>query len=301
MKIKVNRKLLHFSFIIAALLSAAFICGRGQQITPQNTSEPIVTQEVVVSEAPEGEVPPQQETQAVVEPEEPVEVQPEPPEGEVPPEEEVPPDTSQADLIIQNASVTARQSPGEVEVSVVAAKQSNAQITSSFTIIWKPHAQSDEIGCSWDVNANKINQGPVGKSCTYTYPGWGEMHWSAIVDSNNDVVDENNTNNTYTGVVLIQNVQIAPNVAPPFNCTWRVASVPRIIELAWQYNMPADIDGFRIYMAGTSLELTVGKNANQASIQNLDLNTQYHFDVRAFKGNVESAVDMCFVDATTGQ
>jgi len=299
MKRRVPNRLLHFSIIIAALLSAAFICGRGQQITPQNPSEPIVTQEVVVSEAPEGE--------PVVEPEEPVEVQPEPPveeqppEGEVPPEQEVPPEAGQADLIIQNASVTARQSPGEVDVSVVAAKQGDAQVSSSFTIIWKPHAQSDEIGCSWDVNANKINQGPVSKSCTYTYPGWGEMHWSAIVDSDNDVVDENNANNTFTGVVVIQNAQAVTNVEPPFNCTWRVATIPRIIELAWQYNMPADIDGFRIYMAGTSLMLEVPKTANQAAIQNLELSTQYHFDVRAYKGNVESEVDMCSVDATTGQ
>jgi hypothetical protein len=293
MKRKISKRLIHFLIILAALFTAAFICGRGQQITPQSPAEPVeATQEVEISqETPEGEIAPQ----------EPVEVQPEPPEAEQPPEQEVPPDAGQADLIIQNASVTARQNPGEVDVSVVAEKQGNAQVTSSFTIIWKPHAQSNEIGCSWDVNANKINQGPVGKSCQYTYPSFGEMHWSAIVDSNNDVVDENNTNNTYTGVVLIQKVQVAPNVAPPFNCSWRVASVPRIIELTWQYNMPADIDGFRIYMAGTSLELTVGKNANQASIQNLELSTQYHFDVRAFKGNVESAVDMCSVDATTGQ
>ena len=267
--------------IVTAMFSAAFICGRGQQISPQSPSDPeVVTQEVEISEEPlEGEVTPQQE----------------------PPEEEVPPDVGQADLIIQNASVSVSQRPGEVDVSVVAIKQGTAQVTSSFTIIWKPHAKSDEIGCSWDINANKINQGPVTKSCQYTYPGFGEMHWSAIVDATNDVGEAEENNNVITGIVAIQKVQIAPTIAPPTNCSWRVASIPRIIELAWQYTMPADIDGFRIYMAGTSLELVVGKNANQASIPNLELNTQYHFDVRAYKGNVESAADMCSVDATTGQ
>ena len=297
MKTKASKRMLTLLCIVTAMFSAAFICGRGQQISPQSPSDPeVVTQEVEISEEPlEGEVAPQQE------PQEPVEVQPEPPEGEVPPEEEVPPDVGQADLIIQNASVSVSQNPGKVNVSVVAIKQGTAQVTSSFTIIWKPHAKSDEIGCSWDINANKINQGPVTKSCQYTYPGFGEMHWSAIVDATNDVGEAEENNNVITGIVAIQKVQIAPTIAPPTNCSWRVASIPRIIELAWQYTMPADIDGFRIYMAGTSLELVVGKNANQASIPNLELNTQYHFDVRAYKGNVESAANMCSVDATTGQ
>lgn len=280
--------------VFAALVSAAFICGRGQRITPQSPSSTsdsgIATQsQPIIQETSAGEIPtevlPQEEPS-------PVEPAPEnPPQGQ----------GSQADLVISSAAVTPTGSQGEVKVTVNAVKEGNGPVTSSFTIIWKPHAKSDEVGCSWDINAQKINQGYVTKNCTYTYPKHGEMHWSAIIDSENDVGEANENNNAVNGVtIIVKTGQVQP-ILPPQNCTWRVASVPRIIELGWQYAMPADIDGFRIYMGGSSLVLEVGKTANQASIQNLDLNTQYHFDVRAFKGNNESQPDKCSVDATTGQ
>ncbi|MBN1146934.1 MAG: fibronectin type III domain-containing protein [Anaerolineales bacterium] len=90
-------------------------------------------------------------------------------------------------------------------------------------------------------------------------------------------------------------------LAPPTNCEWKAASVPQVIELKWDYASGQDIDGFRVYQGTTSLELELKSNARGASIPNLEPGTQYHFDVRAYKGNTESEVDACFVDATTGQ
>ena len=90
-------------------------------------------------------------------------------------------------------------------------------------------------------------------------------------------------------------------VSPPTNCTWQSASASTIVELEWEHPSTKEIDGFRIYQGTTSLELEVGSNVMWAAIENLEPGTQYHFDVRAIKGSVESVADACFVDATTGQ
>jgi Fibronectin type III domain len=91
----------------------------------------------------------------------------------------------------------------------------------------------------------------------------------------------------------------APN--PPTACKWKVGPDPHHIILTWQYDSPQNIDGFRIYMATTDFVMDVKSNNLTATVKNLDLNVQYHFDVRAYKGASESKVDACFVDATTGQ
>lgn len=91
----------------------------------------------------------------------------------------------------------------------------------------------------------------------------------------------------------------APN--PPTECTWKVGSDPHHIVMSWKYASPQNIDGFRIYMATTDFVMDARANELTATIKNLDLNVQYHFDVRAYKGANESKVDACFVDATTGQ
>jgi hypothetical protein len=247
--------------LIVTLIGSAIFCGRGQPTNPAPPQPP-----------PAGEQPPSGQPAAGV------------------------------DLFASSVTVEPTGNGYEVKVAVSVSKQGDGLVTSGYTARWYPHGKSDALGCSWDFG-NKVNQGEVTKTCTYTYENFGEMHWRAIVDAANDVAETDEENNILKGTTTIAKSggDYVLVLSPPKNCEWNVASVPRDIEIRWQYTAPEDIDGFRIYQGATSLELELDADARFAVMQNLELSTQYHFDVRAYKGARESVVDACFVDATTGQ
>lgn len=287
--------------IVAALSSAAFICGQGRSATPTPTAmpnydaSPTPTAMPVYDESPTP--PPGQEPPAG---EEPPAV--EPPAAEPPPDALPKGATGAVDLVITSATVQSMSVPSEAGITIYAGKKGPGLVTSSFTVRWYPHGKSDEVGCSWDIPADMVNQGDQVVGCTYPYKGHGEMHWRAIMDADDDVEETKEGNNTVNGTLTIPKPsgETTLYLAAPIYCTWNLSSIPKNIEIGWDYS-GSDIDGFRIYQGVTSLELELGPGARGAIIQNLELSTQYHFDVRAFKGNTESAPDACSVDATTGQ
>jgi len=83
----------------------------------------------------------------------------------------------------------------------------------------------------------------------------------------------------------------------PFSCVARATS--NSVTISWFYAREPVRDGFHIYQGTTSLETTTGAEEAIVTIENLEPNIQYHFDVRAFNTAGESAPDACFVDVTT--
>ncbi len=256
--------------MIVVLACASLFCGRGQQ--PEGDVEQ-PQEEVSPPEQPIQEEEPQQEDQA-----------------------------SQVDLLASQTEIVSGDDPNEVRINLAIRNQGSGEVPSDFTVVWYPHGSTDEVGCSWDVSARRINQGQEEVDCAYTYPTHGEMHWRIAVDARNEVGESDEGNNTTEGTVVIQRANEGQEeLTAPTNCSWKLATVPRVIVLSWDYSGPNDIDGFIIYMGTTSVVKWMGINTTETMIPDLELSTQYHFDVRSYKGDQQSAVDACFVDATTGQ
>lgn len=271
--------------IIGALISAAAICGRGQQQAP-------VQQPQAPQQQPGGQQPGQ---------ESPGGQQPgqESPGGQQSPGNDSPGGSGKVDLQFVSVEVTPGDGQGQVLVTVTLAKKGQGQITSSSTVRWYPHAKSDVVGCSWDIAALTSQ---MTTDCNYTYPEYGEMHWQAVLDADNDIQESNEQNNTFKGTVTISKpASGASQIKAPTQCSWKLSTIPRNIVINWNYGDASGIDGFVIYMATTDEVIRVAPGERSVMIPNLALSTQYHFDVRAYKGNVQSAVDVCSVDATTGQ
>lgn len=256
--------------MVVVLFSAAFLCGRGAGVQPGG-GQP-------------GVLPP---TDAPLGPAD----TPDPGGG----------GQAQPDLQVANTTVETTDAPREVRVTVVVRNRSAGSVTSDFTVVWFPHQKEDLVGCSWDISAEQANQGPLTINCRYTYEKNGEMHWHVEVDLENEVAEVDESNNTRNGTVQIQGGGGQVQLTSPTNCQWKLASVPRNITLTWDYSGPANFDGFIIYMGTTSVVKWVGPNTRDVMIGNLELSTQYHFDVRTYKGDQQSPVDACSVDATTGQ
>ncbi|MEW5869268.1 MAG: CARDB domain-containing protein [Chloroflexota bacterium] len=253
--------------VIVALFSAAFLCGRGTGVQPGVLSP---------TDVPAG----------------PVDT---PDLGGGGGGEKVRPDLQVANTTVENTGAQR-----EVRVTVVVRNRNAGTVGSDFTVVWFPHEKTDVVGCSWDISAAQVNQGPVTVNCRYTYDKSGEMHWRVLVDTEDEVGEADETNNERNGVVQIGGGGGQVQLIPPTNCKWKLASVPRNIILTWDYNGPGNIDGFIIYMGTTSMVKRVGPGARDYMVMDLDLDVQYHFDVRTFVGNQETQVDACSVDATTG-
>lgn len=92
-----------------------------------------------------------------------------------------------ADLTITEASVAPNMpgSPQAVQV-VIRVRNEGAASADPFTVTWIPHTGWDVIGCSHDVSGLWPDSEVV-LDCGYTYPEYGEMHWLARVDSENEI------------------------------------------------------------------------------------------------------------------
>ena len=111
--------------------------------------------------------------------------------------------TTQPDLEIREVVTTPNpNNPNRVRVEIRVANNGNAP-TAPFTIRWFPHRSEDVMGCS--VDASGLAAHDSGRArCSYTYPNHGEMHWMAVVDQDNEIVESDDDNNTYTGLVVIE-------------------------------------------------------------------------------------------------
>ena len=168
----------------------------------------------------------------------------------------------------------------------------------AFTVQWYP-MNDGIVGCAWDIGT--LGPGEVSNlSCVYPgYPIAGNFEWGAVVDVEHETGDTNRNNNRGSGNITIRpaDVEVEPPLAP-VNC--RVVTAARnFIYIEWDVQGQAEQEGFRVYQAVSSLETVVGEIERGASVENLEPNTQYHFDVRAYRENQESAPNTCAVDATT--
>ena len=168
----------------------------------------------------------------------------------------------------------------------------------AFTVHWYP-MNDGIVGCSWDVGA--LAPGDTANlNCVYPgYPAAGSFQWAAAADVESEIGDINQNNNRRSGDITIRpaDVEVEPLLAP-VNCRV-VTAAASFIYIEWDVQGQAEQEGFRVYQAVSSLETVVGTQDRGASVENLEPNTQYHFDVRAYRGNQESPPDVCAVDATT--
>ncbi len=228
-------------------------------------------------------------------------VQPQPGVETTEPVEEPPQSSGQPNLEAQ-AAVTPTGSGSEVRVEVSVRNGGGGTVAAPFTVRWLPDSRTEEVGCSWDIQANRINQGTVRKSCTYTYSRGGGWQWRVVVDAEDEIAETDEADNLVRGQVQVSGGGGGSGpLSAPQNCRWRVASVPVVIVLEWDYPQGEAVDGFVVYMATTDEQVRVAGDQRQAVVSNLAPATQYHFDVRAVRGGQVSAVDACQVDATTGQ
>ncbi|CAG0944324.1 hypothetical protein ANRL1_01683 [Anaerolineae bacterium] len=187
-----TRVLILLMFVLIALLSNVACRGREQAPVPapaqptmgQSQPQPTPAQNLV---SPTSNQPTAQ-----------------PPAGKAPTAAPTSP-SSQADLVIADATVALTNNPNQVQIHIVARKQGNAAITAAFTIRWHPHQKDKtQVGCSQDFY--NLTQTEWVVDCSYTYPAneRGEMHWVAVVDAENDVKNESNENNNEkTGTITI--------------------------------------------------------------------------------------------------
>ena len=110
------------------------------------------------------------------------------------------------DVRIPAASVTVPDParPSTVKVEITVGNPSDVA-AGAFTVRWYPHHASGVIGCSKDI-PQLAAHGRGTFRCNYTYPAGerGTMHWKAVADSDNDIAESNENNNTETGTVVIQ-------------------------------------------------------------------------------------------------
>ena len=111
------------------------------------------------------------------------------------------------DLRIAEASVQVLDpaQPARVRVEIAV---SNAGDTDAgpFVMRWYPHQASNEIGCSIEVPGLGANKRGTAR-CSYTYVGTGEMHWRAVVDEENEIVEDNESDNEQSGTIVIGGAQ----------------------------------------------------------------------------------------------
>jgi len=179
---------------------------------------------------------------------------------------------------------------------IVQVRNAGSSDAGASTVVWISH--QGIIACSWDINL------PAGEtvdlSCQFPgYPQAGNVEWEVRVDTENEVAESNEGNNLRGNGIT---VQAPPNAEPPpapFNCVAAPVS-PTEVRISWMMEA-VQIDGFHIYQGVTSLESTAGAGELVVTLGNLAPNTGYHFDVRAFRGGMESDADACAVDVVTLQ
>jgi hypothetical protein len=114
-----------------------------------------------------------------------------------------PPDNAQPDLVFGTVSVYAPMptEPRIVRVQMDVRNDGTAP-AGAFTVRWYPDERSDEVGYSHDMSLS-ANMG-VSLDFSYTYSGFGDMNWRAVVDADNDITNEaDEGNNEARGTVHI--------------------------------------------------------------------------------------------------
>ena len=232
------------------------------------------------------------------------------PGGQQPSGQQQPPAGAKPDLIVSEATVTPTGNPGEVRIHLVGRNQ-GGPISAAFTVRWHPHEKDKtQVGCSQDFY--NLDQTEWVVDCTYAYPVniWGDMHWVAVVDAENDVKNESNeTNNEMKGTINIPKAGSQPSGgqppsggeqpsggqpsggqtgAPTAPTNLRVTSTTKTTaRLAWD-DKSNNEDGFEINFPGKQNPKT-GANETQWEITGLKCASPYNFKVRAFNAAGNSA------------
>ncbi len=195
------------------------------------------------------------------------------------------------------AVVKPTEDRGEVRVEAVVTNGGGGKITAPFTIRWYPYQTSGEIGCSWEVSAEAINQGPVSVGCNYTYQLAGKIPWRMVIDGQNGAVETTKADNVVRGSVEIQvSEDDLMALKAPRNCLWKATQMPGTVRLEWEFPFDMDVDGFVVYLGHTDEVQRLGADQRLALVPRLEPGQGYHFDVRSVSSGVESRVDACQVD-----
>jgi hypothetical protein len=198
------------------------------------------------------------------------------------------------DVVITGVSVNNAESPGKVNVTVGVANAALGTPTSSFTVRWYPHAKSDIVGCSWDLEAYQIppTHAVATVQCDYIYKEHGTMHYLTIVDADNDIVETDEGNNSVKGDITIQKPPTPFVVPSPSNC-----GVKRIdttnASIMWDFPTSPLVDGFCIYRNDGSQITCVDRSKHSLAYNVSKEASTLFFDVRAYIGSVESPPNVC--------
>ncbi len=183
----------------------------------------------------------------------------------------------------------------------------------AFTARLHFHAATGVPDCNADfpIIEPGETQAAFCNSVTNANPGTSPTEFT--VDVEGEIEESNETNNLQTPtfeVIAGDQGNSGGNdsedgggvLSSPVNCT---AEALNSTEVRIDWNVPGDLSGqlgFRVYQGVESLEREISEpGLRSATVENLAPNTQYHFDVRAYNSNIESARDACFVDVTTLQ
>lgn len=265
----------------------------GSVVAPAVTvAEPITVEEVAAeaAELPIADVEPEEEPEVVVE------------EGALP--------DLVADGVIFTPAPVVQGQPFQVVFYV--SNFGNAP-AGAFTARLHFHAATGVPDCNADFPVMQPGETQVAfcNQVTNANPGTSPTEYTVDIEGEIEESDETNNLQTPTFEVVAGGAENGGEdnpedgggtLASPINCTAEATS-PFAVAVSW--NVPGDLTdqlGFRVYQAVESLESEVAEpDTRGVIIDNLAPNTQYHFDVRAYNAEIESARDACFVDVTTLQ
>jgi hypothetical protein len=195
------------------------------------------------------------------------------------------------------AVVKPTENRGEVRIEAAVTNGGGGKITAPFTIRWYPYQTSGEIGCSWEVQAEAINRGPVSVGCDYTYQMTGKISWRLVIDAQNGIAETTKADNVVRGSVEIQaSEEDILALKAPRNCLWKTTQIPGTVRLEWEFPFDMDVDGFVVYLGRTDEVQRLGADQRLALVPRLEPGKNYHFDVRSLSDGVESQADACQVD-----
>ena len=106
------------------------------------------------------------------------------------------------DLQIVSVSVESNPTnPSRVRVEVSVGNSGDTD-AGPFVIRWYPLQAADEIGCTIEVPGLGAHKRGTAR-CSYTYVSTGTKHWRTVVDEENEIAEDNESNNEQAGTITI--------------------------------------------------------------------------------------------------
>jgi len=283
-------------FIVVVFLVTTSACGLRQEApTPTPPSPPSGNQAPVVGVPATFTAPPPVDESPIFTPPPPDAQSSEPGEATTPIGA-----IGSVDVVITGVSVNNAETPGKVYASIGVSNQGSGTPTSSFTVRWYPHAKSDVVGCSWDLEAYQIPPTHVAATlqCVYTYEGTGNMQYLTVVDADKDISETDESNNTATGEINIQKPGQPQGMVPaPANCTFKMVDTSTA-SIEWTVAYPL-IDGFCIYRDDGSQIECIGKEKRSYNVNIFKEAGTLFFDVRSYIGSLKSPPNLCVATPQT--